>query len=499
MRRREFLRTAAVTGAAITGGIVAGRGASAQPAGSPAAGPAVVAGRDERPNILFCLGDDWGWPSTGALGDKVVRSPVFDRVAREGVLFPHAYCASPSCTPSRGSILTGQMFYRLEESGNLWSMLDKKFPVYPDLLEAAGYHVGLIRKGWGPGSEAAGGRTRNAAGPRYKSFEEFFAGVPKGKPFCFWFGCTDPHRKYVEGSGVKSGLKADEVKLPACLPDAPEARSDMCDYYFAAERCDRESGEMMALLEKAGQLENTIVVMTGDNGMPFPRGKTNLYDIGTRQPLAVRWGARVKGGRTIEDFISFCDFAPTFLEAAGLKPGSDMTGRSFLDLLVGDKSGRVDPRRDRVFTGRERHHGLARPGCLGYPARAIRTHEYLYIRNFLPDRWPAGDPPQYYDCDDGPTKTYMLAHRDDPKVAPLFALAFGKRPAEELYDLAKDPDQLRNVAADPAYAEARQRMAADLEKRLTETQDPRVVGGGEKFDEYPYRTADKPAAKKKAK
>jgi N-sulfoglucosamine sulfohydrolase len=478
MHRRDLLKAAGAAAAvgALGGGIRAlGQGLTILKAPRP----------DDRPNILFCLGDDWGWPHTGALGDKVVRTPTFDRVAREGVLFPQACCASPSCTPSRGSILTGQMFYRLEEGGNLWSTLPKKFQVYPDLLEAAGYHVGLMRKGWSPGDFKSTGWPRNPAGPIFKSFDAFHQSVPDGKPFCFWFGSVDPHRTYEPGAAAAAGLKPDNVCVPPWLPDVPEVRADILDYYFECERCDRNVGEMMALLEKAGKLENTLVVMTGDNGWPFPRGKTNLYDGGVRQPFAVRWPARVKGGRTVEDFISLSDLAPTFMEAAGLKPLAEMTARSFLDVLTSDKSGRVDPQRDRVVVGRERHHGGARPGCLGYPMRAMRTHDYLYIRNFIPDRWPAGDPPGYADCDNGPSKTYMIDHRDDPKVAPLYELSFGKRPAEELYDCRTDPHQMKNLAADAAHADAKKKIAADLEKYLAETKDPRIIGG-EKFDEYPY-------------
>jgi uncharacterized sulfatase len=478
MHRRDLLKAAGAAAAvgALGGGMLAlGQGPTILKAPRP----------DDRPNILFYLGDDWGWPHTGALGDKVVRTPTFDRVAREGVLFPQACCASPSCTPSRGSILTGQMFYRLEEGGNLWSTLPKKFQVYPDLLEAAGYHVGLMRKGWGPGDAKATGWPRNPAGPIYKSFEAFHASIPDGKPFSFWFGSNDPHRGYENGAAAAAGLKPDNVCVPPWLPDVPEVRADILDYYFECERCDRNVGEMMALLEKAGKLENTLIVMTGDNGWPFPRGKTNLYDCGVRQPLAVRWPARVKGGRTVDDFINLSDLAPTFLEAAGLKPLPEMTARSFLDVLASGKSGRVDPARDRVVVGRERHHGGARPGCLGYPMRAMRTRDYLYIRNFIPDRWPAGDPPGYADCDGGPTKTYMIDHREDPKVAPLYELSFGKRPAEELYDCRTDPHQMKNLAADAAHADARKKIAADLEKYLTDTKDPRILGSA-KFDEYPY-------------
>jgi len=234
-----------------------------------------------------------------------------------------------------------------------------------------------------------------------------------------------------------------------------------------------------------GELDNTLVVMTGDNGMPFPRCKSNLYDLGTNVPLAVRWPSRAAGGRVVEDFISLSDLAPTFLEAAGLKATKEMTGRSFLDILSSGKSGRVDPKRDRVFTGMERHT-RRRAGGVGYPMRALRTHDYLYIRNFKPDRWPAGDPERYGDIDGSPTKSYMMEHRNDAKVKRLFELAFGKRPAEELYDLRKDPGQLDNVAGEAEYAAVRKRLGNELTAELKATGDPRVLGKGDVFDEYPY-------------
>lgn len=158
----------------------------------------------KRPNILFVIMDDWSWPHAGAYGDKIVKTPAFDRLAREGVLFTNTYCASPSCTPSRGSILTGQTIHRLEEGGNLWSILPKKFKVYPDVLEEAGYQVGFTGKAWDPGILTGSGRTRNPAGPVYSqiklkspapeisnedyaaNFETFFKEKPTEKPFCFW-------------------------------------------------------------------------------------------------------------------------------------------------------------------------------------------------------------------------------------------------------------------------------------------------------------------------
>ncbi|HEO70478.1 MAG TPA: hypothetical protein ENN80_04390, partial [Candidatus Hydrogenedentes bacterium] len=299
----------------------------------------------ERPNILFAIADDQSWCHTSIAGDPVVKTPTFDRIAREGVLFEHAFCSSPSCTPSRGAILTGQDFWRLEEGASLWSHLPAKFPVYPELLAESGYRVGHTRKGWGPGQLKPGGRDVNPAGPRYKDFEAFLDKTPADKPFCFWFGSTDPHRTYEVGSGAASGMDPDAVNVPPFLPDAPEVRSDILDYLFEIQRFDREVGELLALLNRRGLLETTLVVMTSDNGMPFPRAKANIYDYGVHMPLAVRWPGVIKAGRVIHDFVSFADFAPTFLEAAGLQPTHDMTGKSLMALLASEKEGWFDPQR----------------------------------------------------------------------------------------------------------------------------------------------------------
>lgn len=440
-----------------------------------------------RPNILICLADDWAWPHAGAYGDQVVQTPNFDRVAREGVLFTHAFSAAPSCTPSRAAILTGQAPHRLAEGGNLHGFLPKKFPVYPDLLEAAGYVVGFTGKGWGPGNVAAGGRSRNPAGKPFKSFEEFLKTVPAGQPFCFWYGSTDPHRAYEGGSGVTSGLKPESVVVPPYYPDRPEIRSDVLDYYFEVQRFDDSVGQHLKLLEQRGLTTNTLVVISGDNGWPFPRGKANLYDAGTRQPLAMRWPEAFRGGKTIDAFVNLADLAPTFLQAARLKPAPDMTGQSLLPLLAGEKQ----LGRDEVFVERERHANV-RAGDLSYPARAIRTREFLYIRNFRSDRWPGGDPEKwvavgpYGDCDDGPTKQFLLQHREEPEFKKFFDLAFSKRPAEELYDLSQDPHQIVNVAAHQDYVAAKQRMRAALDHWMETTQDPRATSDDDRWDKFPY-------------
>lgn len=442
-------------------------------------------GADSRPNILFAISDDQSFAHTGASGDPVVRTPAFDRISAEGVRFEHAFCNSPSCTPSRGAILTGQECYRLEEGVNLWSSLPAKFVTYPDLLEAAGYHIGFTRKGWSPGSLEAGGRSRNPAGPRYDDFQTFYEANPPGAPFCFWFGSSDPHRAYEKGSGIASGLRPEDVVVPPFLPDDPEVRSDILDYFFEIERFDRELGEILSYLEERGQLENTIVIVTSDNGMPFPRAKADLYDYGARVPLAVRWPESVPGGRVVTDFASLVDIAPTILEAAGVEIPEDMTGRSLLDLLKSGEDGRVDSTRDHVILARERHTPW-REGRVGYPMRAIRTDQYLYIRNIEPDRWPAGDPPILGEVDPSPTKDLMRARKDDPEFRRYYEAAFSKRPGEELYEVGVDLGQLKNVADEAAHAEIKSALAARLDQHLLATSDPRALGHPPTWESDPH-------------
>jgi N-sulfoglucosamine sulfohydrolase len=450
---------------------------------------AMLAAPAERPNIVLAVADDLSWAHTGATGDRYVRTPAFDRVAREGVLFTHAFCGAPSCAPSRAAMLTGQEIWRLEQGAHMRSHLPRKFAVYPDLLEAAGYRTGYTGKGWGPGRlqnsasyaiPAADERKRNPAGEVHKSFGEFLAARKPGAPFCFWYGSTNPHRPFRHDPDAAKGRES-LLRVPKFLPDCPEVRADVADYYTAVERFDREVDGILQALDGAGLAGNTIVAVTSDNGMGgMPRAKCNLYDWGVRMPLAIRWPDRVKGGRAVGDFVSLSDLAPTFLEAGGVAQPEAMTGRSLMGTLrTGARA------RGRVFTARERH-SPTREKAVGYPMRALRTHEFLYIRNYAPERWPAGDPPGSTDVDPSPTREYMIAHRDDSAVQRFFDLAFGRRPAEELYDLKKDADQMNNLAGEPSYRAARERMARELDEYLKKTGDPRAFGRGEVFDTYPF-------------
>ncbi|MFC2124697.1 sulfatase [Bacteroidota bacterium] len=454
----------------------------------------------KKPNILLCIADDWGWPHAGVYGDQVVKTPTFNRLAEEGVLFENAFVSCPSCTPSRSALLTGQHFWRLGESANLWSTLDVNIPVYPLLLEKEGYYVGSWRKSWGPGDLKAGGYDSIApAGKKYpEGFNKFLKERPANTPFCFWLGASDPHRPYEKGSGAVSGIDIDAIKVPGFYPDSKEIRSDIADYYFEVQRFDSDVGAAMDLLDSIGELENTIIVMTGDHGMPFPRCKGNLYDMGVRVPLAVRWGEHIEHNRRTKEFVSFIDIAPTFLKLAGVEIPSQMTGRSLEPILMSGDGNWVIAGWDYAVFGRERHTpAQLAPSMAGYPSRGIRTKDYLYIRNFSPERWPTGVPEgashpssTFTDCDGGPTKTFLLENADNPDFESYINWCFNQRPSEELYDIKKDPDQLVNLADDTKYASIKNSCSDQLNEVLRSTEDPRINGTA-RFDEYPYRSSYK--------
>lgn len=445
----------------------------------------------DRPNILLLMSDNHSWNHLGCYGDPVVQTPNIDQVAEQGVRFTHGFCAAPSCAPARAGLLSGQDIWRLEEGANLWGTFPDKFPVYTDMLEASGYHVGAQGKGWGPGSVEMSGRTTNHAGKKYGSFGAFLEANNANDPWCFWYSTSDPHRPYGVGSGAASGMDLSSVPVPGYLPDNETVRSDIADYYLEIQQFDREVGKIINQLKETGQYKNTLVVICSDNGWQMPRGLANLYDFGTRVPLIVSWEGRIPGRRIVDDFVNLNDLAPTFLELAGLEAPASMTASSLVDLLLSEKSGRVDEDRKCVITARERH-ALCRDQGKGYPGRALRTYDYLYIKNYEPDRWPAGDPPLFGDVDAHmlhypcPTKMFMLEHRNAAQVRSMFELGFGKRPAEELYDLQNDPHQVNNVADSADYQRIKQDLSGRLKAYLKETGDPRALGKSPIWDTTMY-------------
>lgn len=470
------------------------------------------------PNFLIAISDDQSHAHTSFAGYAGVRTPAFDRVAREGVYFRNAFAPSPGCSPSRASFLTGRHVWQIEQAGTHASSFPAKYVVFPELLDRAGYHVGMTGKGWGPGNWKGDGRPHNPAGPAYNrrtarpphdgisnndyaaNFADFLAARPADAPFCFWYGAQEPHRAYEKGSGLKAGKKLADAPPPPFLPDTSEVRSDLLDYCVEIEWFDTHLDRMLKLLEKAGELDNTFIIVTSDNGMPFPRAKATVYEYGIHMPLAIRWRDRVPAGRRVDDLVGFVDLTATILEAAGVKHPSHefpLAGRSLLGLLTGKAQGQVDPARTAVYAGRERHSS-SRYNNWTYPQRALRTRQYLYIRNFRPDRWPAGDPvvlradgqpagphSGYHDIDACPTLDFLIAHADDPKLGRYLQLAAARRPAEELFDIEKDPGCLNNLADDARFVPVKNELSVQLETYLRRTGDARVLDGGDIWETYP--------------
>ncbi|MBE8712647.1 sulfatase [Sphingobacterium hungaricum] len=473
----------------------------------------------ERPNILFVITDDQSFPHASAYGYSAVRTPNFDRVAKKGILFTKAYVASPGCSPSRAAILTGRHNWQTEEAGTHGSSFPSKFKVYPDILEEAGYKIGYTGKGWGPGNWGESGRKANPAGPAYNSvkfvdspegvskinyaenFRQFYAEKKDGQPFCFWFGAHEPHRPFAKGIGQKNGKKLEDVVVPDFLPDTREVRNDILDYCFEIEWFDQQLGKMLAQLEENGELDNTLVIVTSDNGMPFPRAKANTYDYGLHVPLVVSWPASIRQGWVNTDVFTMINIAPTILEAAqvnNLQLSFPMWGRSVLKEWLNPVSGSVS---HSAFAARERHSS-SRFGNLGYPQRAIRRGDYLYIRNFKPDLWPAGDPyalisrgqsdklelsdyGAFYDIDAAPSLTFLVENRENKKLLYFLDLATAKRPWEELYNVETDPSCIYNLAGDTSFSKIKAELKNSLEHQLIITADPRLLGDGDVFETYP--------------
>lgn len=472
--------------------------------------PAETAPR--RPNILFAIADDASFPHMSAYGTPWVRTPAFDRVADEGILFTNAYTPNAKCAPSRASILTGRNSWQLKAAANHTPFFPPEFKTYAEALAGNGYFVGKTAKGWAPGvANDANGNPRDLAGRPFDektttppaefisnsdyaaNFEDFLSARPEGEPWAFWYGGLEPHRAYEYGAGVgKAGKRlADIDAVPEFWPDNETVRTDMLDYAFEIEYFDDHLGRMLESLERRGELENTLVVVTADNGMPFPRIKGQEYELSNHLPLAIMWKGGIRNpGRIVDDYVSFIDFAPTFIElagldwaAAGMQPSP---GRSLTDILYSDASGLVNPERDHVLIGKERHD-VGRPHDWGYPIRGIVKGGMLYLRNFEPSRWPAGNPETgYLNCDGSPTKTEILQSRTRQTAKPYWELCFGRRPAEELYDVARDPQCMENLMANPEYAERKASLEQQMLVELRTQEDPRLLGNGKVFDEYPY-------------
>lgn len=474
-----------------------------------AAMPVAETAEAAQPNILFAIADDWSLHA-GAYGTPWIETPSFDRLAREGLLFTNAYTPMAKCAPSRAIVLTGRHLWQNEEAGNHMAHFPPKLKSWPEVLMEQGWHMGITGKGWGPGiANDAQGKPRAITGKPYNrrkakpptssisnndyaaNFVDFLDDAPAGAPWCFWFGATEPHRGYEFQSGVKKGGKQlDDIDhVPGYWPDHETVRHDMLDYAFEVEHVDNHLGRMIAELEERGQLDNTLIIVTSDHGMPFPRVKGYAYHDSNHVPLAVRFPAGINHpNRVINDFVDFTDLAPTILDYADINPANSgmqpITGRSWRPILESDQSGRIVPERDHVLIGKERTD-VGRPHNWGYPIRGIVTDEFVYLRNYEPSRWPAGNPETgYLDTDGSPTKTLILELGRQNRGNQFWQLNFGLRPMDELYDLRTDADCINNLAAEESHREPMAKLRQRMEAKLKAQEDPRMLGRGHIFDQY---------------
>lgn len=415
---------------------------------------------ERKPNILLVVTDDESWLERKIYGWSVIPTPVFDRIAKEGALFMHAYASAPSCAPSRAALLTGRNFWELEQGAFIQAWLPRKFPVLPELLAKEGYLTGRIGKGWGPGVHPEDAHGDDVAGKVYnaikrekpekgmsvmdyaKNFQAMLKDRKDGQPFFCWLGMQEPHDPWAPGNHEKLekrfGLRPEQIPVPGFLSDDEKTRLRRADMLYETCRSDEFLGEVVTVLEKSGELENTIIIVTADNGTACSQAKASAYDWGCHVPFAIRWPGKVKPGMVVEDFTGLQDVAPTLLEAAGAEVPSTMSARSLVPVLASGKSGRVDPARDHIVTGLE-WHGELPPA--NKASRTIRDSRFQYIINY------------------------------------------GTNPVtEELYDLEKDPDHRVNLIAQVSQAETLEGLKKRLRERQLETGDPRVTGKMEVFN-----------------
>jgi len=509
----------------------------------------------QRPNILIAISDDQSFAHTSFAGCKFVNTPGFDRVARSGIYFTNCFSGSPGSAPSRGSLVTGRYHWQNEQSGQHASSWMKKYVPFADALRANGYHTGFTGKGVAPFQYARNEqdslwREENAAGKAYNSiqykkgdpgdertavgiggnnyfanFRDFMQKRQPGQPFYFWYGATEPHRAYEKDSWKRNGKDPARAEVPGFLPDDAVIRGDLLDYAVEIEWFELHLTRILNYLDSVGELDNTIVIVTGDNGMSFPRAKANGYEYGVHVPLAISYPKGFPGNRIVDDPVSFVDFAPTILEMTNTRPDGMMPifGRSIANILKSDKSGIVDETKKYIFAGRERHSS-SRWNNLGYPQRVIRSERYLLIWNMKPELWPAGDPqaintesplrelrpmfgidekgvhhPEwaFTDVDDSPSKSFLIENHADEKIKHYFDLAYAKKVEYELYDVWKDPYCLTNLCGQPEYSAVEKELKDELLKELTRSGDPRVVGPDKEiFETYirysPIREFPKP-------
>lgn len=460
---------------------------------------------NKSPNILVFIADDMSYPHTSSYGCKWINTPGFDEVASEGILFNNAFTPNAKSAPSRACLLTGKYSWQLEDAGNhTTNWPEGKYPTFMEVLSDNGYYAAYTGKGWAPGNPGKiNGKDRPLTGIKYdgymckvpakyisnedyaENFRYFIKNKPKDKPWVFWLGTKEPHRPYEFMAGLKYGADPYSVNdVPKYLPDNNVVRTDFTDYAFEIEYLDSHLHKVLDILEDSGELDNTVVIVTADNGMPFPRAKGNQYNSAVHLPLAIMWkNGIINPGRKENSYVSFIDIAPTIYELCGVENYHEFTsGKEISDIFYKT----YDKNRDWIVLGQERHD-YGRPKNQGYPIRSIIEDGFLYINNLKPYLWPAGNPETgYLNTDGSPSKTEILNMRRNGVDEHLWDLSFGKRGAEELYNIVDNPDCINNLAENDKYRNIKKNMRSKLYKELQRTNDPRLGDYGDIFDEYPF-------------
>lgn len=438
-----------MSAAALSGGANADASLKEKPQPDRASSPVPDA---DPPNILVFIGDDAGWQDFGAYGNTGIRTPNIDRLAAEGLRVERAFLTTAQCSPSRISILTGR-YPHATGAEDLHMPLPEGDRIVPGYLRERGYFTGHMRKThYGPHAKAQFDWYDKGLSESFPQFLDAAA----DRPFFLWVGFVDPHRPYQEET-LESPHDPADVTVPPNLADTPETRADLAQYYDEISRMDGQIGRFMGELERRNLRENTLVIFLSDNGAPFPRAKGTVYDAGVRTPLLFSWPRVVEPGSTYDGLVSVIDLAPMWLDLAGIEKPEQMQGESIRPILT-DQS---VPGREFVFSERNWHD------CDEH-IRSVRTDRYRLVRNAYVEL-PHGTPA---DVGGSPSFRSLIRLKEERKLTPAQARLFeAPRPRIELYDLQKDPFELRNVAAHEDYWEKARELAAVLDEWIDKTGD----------------------------
>ncbi len=406
----------------------------------------------EKPNVILFIADDMAWDDCGAYGHPQIQTPNLDQLAKDGMKFNRAFLTCSSCSPSRASIITGR-YPHSTGAHQLHLPLPASQVTFVEKLKEAGYYTASAGK-WHLGTP-----TKSKFDHVTTKLNEWVSTLqqrPKDKPFFMWFAFIDPHRPY-QRNIIERPHTIEEVVVPPYLPDTPEVRNDLALYYDEITRLDLVVGRVRDELKKQNADSNTVIMFVSDNGRPFPRCKTTVYDSGVRTPCLIAWPDKVKAGSVCDSLISTVDLAPTILELAGLPVGETFQGKSFKSLLQKPES----KTRSHIFA-EHNWHDFEDFG------RAVRSSRFKYIRNFYTDI--PGTPPA--DAVRSETFVKMLQlKRENKLTADQMGSFVIPRPEVELYDLEADPHELRNLAGQKDFEKVEQELRKVLDEWQEETHD----------------------------